>query len=214
MEQGLGAQLLNAVPEIQATITRYSCEAAVAAMMGNLGFDVSLVPAVHQRCLELASWGIVLDDAEASFVLMVLDQQGEAPDHVVLQSCLFNITVSPGQDSTCEAIVKVKVRQADGETKEMHTVHEAPTEIRALNVAIKKAIGTVTPDIVFCEDGIRRERFKYSDGHGDDIYRVHVPFENCTTKWTTVGIGVNLLEAFANAFIDGYRYAAYKGLLQ
>ncbi|MAF14296.1 MAG: hypothetical protein CMI53_05420 [Parcubacteria group bacterium] len=202
-----GSLLMNDVPD-GSVATRFQTEDYIKAMIGTIDFgDVTIGPEivtkVFHRCQELATQGVTFDEAQASFILLVLEEFGL---ELAQFKCLSGqVTVSFGEDreSICDATIKVDT----GVDEPKHVAYEDATPVRALNGALQKVVVSLADGITL--GNVVKERIPTSDG-APEVYRATITLENCTDTWTSVGVGPNLIEAFIKALLDGYRYAAYR----
>jgi 2-isopropylmalate synthase len=148
-----------------------------------LGYDLSddrdLVTRVTERVKEAEQRGYTFEAADASFELLLIEEAA----------------------STTEAIVKI---HADG-VRHVST-GEGNGPVNALDQALRAAITRAFP-VVADFDLIDFKVRLFDQGHGTDARtRVLIETSDGSTSWTTVGVGLNVIEASWEALVDGLTF--------
>lgn len=169
----------------------------------DLGFELTNddIRKVLERIKNLEWQGYTFEDADASFELMLRDVLNIKPVYFELKGfTVLTDTRNKGQINT-EASVKIKVGQ-----QILHTVSEGDGPGHALDKALRLALKPFYPAI---------ERFKLidfkvrildgTDGSGAKT-RVHAETTDGYTRWDTVGVSRNIIEAAYLAFVDSIDY--------
>jgi 2-isopropylmalate synthase len=171
-----------------------------------LGYDLSvdreLLSRVTKRVKDLEARGYTFEAADASFELLLREEvDGERPQFFEVESWRVMVESRTGSDAPGEATVKVR---AGGER--VVVTGEGNGPVNALDHALRKAIGTLYPEI----DKVELIDFKVrilDAAHGTDaVTRVLVEFTDGKTSWETCGVGANIIEASWEALVDGVTY--------
>ena len=153
--------------------------------------------------------GFQYEGAEASFRLLV---QRALPDyHPPFELVDFMVVMEKrrrrgqddGDDSLCEAMVKVSV---DGEVK--HTVAEGNGPVNALDQAMRKALLELYPRLQSVQLTDYKVRVvPQGPGGTGAVVRVLVESTDGERGWATVGASTNIVEASWQALADSLEYA-------
>ncbi|WP_193104040.1 citramalate synthase [Brachybacterium sp. FME24] len=178
-----------------------------------LGFDLTgdpdllsrLAATVKQREAE----GYSYEAADASFELLVLDELGQVPSFVQVES--WRTTSQQGRDGVLETEATVKLAgDAQGERERKVAIAEGNGPVHALDLALRAALRDRYPMI----DDFELQDFKVrilDAQHGTDATtRVLVRTSGRGLEFQTVGVGPNLIEASWEAIFDAYTYGLYK----
>ena len=170
-----------------------------------LGFDLSdrdLAARVTERVKAREADGYTYEAADASFELLLLDELGQAPDFFeVLSWRVFTAGGGLNSDTDTESTVKVRARGAD-----LRVVGEGNGPVNALDQAVRKALTPAYP--VVDQFQLIDYRVRILDqGHGTDaVVRVLIETTDSRRNWTTVGVGMNVIEASFEALFEAYTY--------
>lgn len=168
------------------------------------GIDISnneLVVGVLNDIKELENRGFSYEAAEASVAMMLkrLQPNYSAPFELID----FSTTIQhrQGRGLFVEAMVKVKV---NGEV--LHTAAEGNGPVNALDLALRKALTPVYPQITTFHLADFKVRILDSSEGTEAITRVLIDTHNDTKRWSTVGASANIIEASWQALIDSIEY--------
>ncbi|QYY35426.1 citramalate synthase [Ruficoccus sp. ZRK36] len=146
--------------------------------------------------------GYEYEAADASFRLMLARFLKNKPDHFeVIHYRVIDVHGEWKDELTSEASVKLRI---NGEV--YHTVAEATGPVGALDLAIRRALEQVYPQI----SSVRLMDFKVRilDGKqgADSIIRVQIESTDGEKIWGTVGASDDIIEASWEALLDSYEY--------
>jgi len=186
-------------------ISELSGRANVVSKAGEPGFE-NIDAATVARVVELIKAkeheGFAYEAAEASAALLV---RRMSPGYRAPFSLLdFRVIVHRrGEHGSAEATIKLKV-----EDQETHTAAEGDGPVHAFDRALRKALHPHFPFV----KGVQLEDYKVrilnSNCGTAAITRVLIDWhDGSTRRWSTVGAGVNILEATWLALADGFEYA-------
>ena len=146
--------------------------------------------------------GYEYEAADASFRLMLARFLKNKPDHFeVIHYRVIDVHGEWKDELTSEASVKLRI---NGEV--YHTVAEATGPVGALDLAIRRALEQVYPQI----SSVKLTDFKVRilDGKqgADSIIRVQIESTDGNEIWGTVGASDDIIEASWEALLDSYEY--------
>ncbi|MEO1249801.1 MAG: alpha-isopropylmalate synthase regulatory domain-containing protein, partial [Pseudomonadota bacterium] len=106
-----------------------------------------------------------------------------------------------------ESEARVRVRVGN---EEMHTVADGNGPVNALDRALRKALEPIYPALTdMCLVDYRVRILKASDASGA-MPRVQIDSMNGDgTRWSTVGVSTNIIEASFNALDDSFTYKLF-----
>lgn len=145
--------------------------------------------------------GFAFEGADASFEILILDTLGKKPYYFdVLGFRVIGDTTIKG-DTITEASIKIKIND-----EIIHTVSEGDGPVNALDMALRKALTVIYPQI----NNFRLNDFKVrildsADGTGAQV-RVNIESTDGINKWDTVGVSENIIEASYKAIVDSIYY--------
>ncbi len=175
---------------------------AKAQQMGlRLEKDSPLVRQVLREIKELEAEGYEFEGAEGSFELLLRKRAGEY--RKLFDVLHIRVVVEKRNGETvAEATMKLKVN----DTIE-HTVAEGDGPVHALDGALRKALERHYPEL----KDIRLTDFKVRvvDVRAGTAAKVRVLLESADkdgTKWTTIGVSTNIIEASWQALCEGIEY--------
>lgn len=159
--------------------------------------------AVVARIKELEDQGYAFEGAEASVNILARKVSGEHRPYFQLHG--FKVAIDKrddGREPDCEATVKVEV---GGRIE--HTAATGDGPVNALDVALLKALTIFYPNLV----GVELIDYKVrvlagSEAGTASVVRVVVEMTDGTSKWSTVGVSTNIIEASYEALVDAYEY--------
>lgn len=161
----------------------------------------SAVVGVLNSVKELENRGFSFEAAEASVAMMIRRQQPNYVPPFKLVDFFTNIEHRQGRGLFAEAMVKVEV---NGER--IHTAAEGNGPVNALDIALRKALTSVYPQITTFHLADFKVRILDSDKGTGAITRVLIDTATDTERWSTVGASSNLIEASWQALVDSFEY--------
>jgi len=172
----------------------------------------SLVDLVKQQEFD----GYAYDSAEASFEVLARKTLGSIPQYFSLQR--FSVTDERRYNAAStlvtesEASIKVKIGKDT-----LHTVSEGNGPVNALDKSLRKALIKHYPIIENLYLSDYRVRILMPQNATAAVTRVLIESgtkENPDTKWSTVGVSANIIDASYNALRDSYVYYSMKNNIQ
>lgn len=159
--------------------------------------------AVVARIKELENQGYAFEGAEASVNLLARKVSGEHRPYFQLHG--FKVAIDKrddGREPDCEATVKVEV---GGRIE--HTAATGDGPVNALDVALLKALTIFYPNLF----GVELIDYKVrvlagSEAGTASVVRVVVEMTDGASKWSTVGVSTNIIEASYEALVDAYEF--------
>jgi 2-isopropylmalate synthase len=156
--------------------------------------------AVLARVKEKEARGFSYEGAEASVALLMRrEEPGYAAPFELVD---YKVLAHRGEGGAyADAAIKVRVKGVV-----VHTAAEGEGPVRALDLALRKALAAAYPEI----EGVRLEDYKVRilDGRAGTsaVTRVLVESGDGARRWTTVGASASILEASWTALADGIEY--------
>lgn len=173
-----------------------------------LGFQISPdTPELKKILAQIKSLeheGYEFEAAEASLALLIrrILYKKELPFSIEAYHVSIRRT---GEDSICEATIKVKVGE-----KIAHTVAEGDGPVNALDGALRLALQCFFPEL----EKVRLTDYKVRilEGLAGTAAKTRVLVESSdgVNEWGTVGVSANIIEASMQALIDSMEYALLK----
>lgn len=158
-----------------------------------------------QRIKQLEHEGYQFEAAEASFELILREEQGTyKPFFEVLDS---RVNVSYDQDGHNRADVMLKV-VVDGEIE--HTAADGIGPVHALNRALKKALVRFYPELNSVKLTDYKVRVLNEQEGTRSKVRVLIESSDGENTWSTVGVSANIIEASWQALRDSLNYRLLK----
>ncbi|MEM8916955.1 MAG: alpha-isopropylmalate synthase regulatory domain-containing protein, partial [Pseudomonadota bacterium] len=183
------------------------------AQLSDMGIDAnpddsrlgSLVELVKQREFD----GFAYDGALASFEMLARRRLGQVPEFFELLR--FSVTDERRYNARghliAESEARVKVRIGN---EEMHTVAEGNGPVNALDCALRKALEPVYPVLKDMRLVDYRVRILKQGDASAAMPRVQIDSMNGDgTRWSTVGVSTNIIEASFNALDDSFAYKLF-----
>jgi 2-isopropylmalate synthase len=157
---------------------------------------------------EREALGFAYEAAGASFELMARRILGGVPDYFTVERFKVNVERrynAVGQLTTvAEAIVKVKVGDEN-----LISAGEGNGPVNALDVALRKDLGKYQKYIEGLE--LTDYRVRILNGGTEAVTRVLIESQDETgTRWTTVGVSPNIIDASFQALMDSIVYKLVK----
>ena len=147
--------------------------------------------------------GYAYEGADASFVLLAKRVLGQMPHYFDVER--YHVGVERRLNAigqlvaVADATVKVKI---DGET--LISAAEGNGPVNALDVALRKDLGRYQQFIDHVE--LLDYRVRVFQGGTDAVTRVLIESGDGETRWSTVGVSSNIIDASFEALIDSINY--------
>jgi 2-isopropylmalate synthase len=150
--------------------------------------------------------GFQFEGAEASFELLMLKAMGKLKHYFSVTAYRVIDTLRESdQEPVSEATIRVKV---GGRIE--HTASDGNGPVNALDSALRKALVSFYPqigDVKLCDYKVRV--LPASQGT-DSVIRVLVESGDNESRWGTVGVSSNVIDASYQALADAFLYKLYK----
>jgi 2-isopropylmalate synthase len=161
------------------------------------------------RIKELESMGYQFEAAEGSFELIAREMLGQFVEPFDVLG--FRVTEEKRENGAVFSEATIKVREYDVVE---HTAAEGDGPVNALDNALRKALIKFYPSLA----EVKLEDFKVRvldgrDGTGAKV-RVLIESSDGVSRWGTVGVSANIIEASWLALIDGLKYKLMKEKLK
>jgi 2-isopropylmalate synthase len=175
------------------------------------GFDVDYsnpaVKAVLEKVKHLESIGFQYEGAEASFQLLMEEALNGKVSHFSLQA--FRVSdekINAAEPPLSEATVRIV--GPDG--AEQHTVAQGNGPLNALDLALRKALLPYYPNLELLE--LYDYKVRVLGGAEGTMATVRVLIESGDhdSRWGTVGVSENVIEASWQALVDSIEFKLYK----
>jgi 2-isopropylmalate synthase len=166
-----------------------------------------VVKAVLEKVKQLENAGFQYEGAEASFELLMQEAlHGKVHYFRLLGFRVSDEKSKPDEPPLSEATVMIE--GPDGSVE--HTVAQGNGPLNALDGALRKALRPFYPQLGDLELLDYKVRV-LGDGHGTDAtVRVLIESGDGDSKWGTVGVSPNVIEASWQALVDSIDYKLYK----
>ncbi len=174
-----------------------------------LGIDVNSYDAETRKVIkqikELENQGLQFEGADASLELFLRKAFGQYKEFFQLKNLKIILEKNEDEEITAEAMIKI----AAGE-KTFHTATEGDGPVNALDNSLRKALVEMYPNIN--EMHLSDYKVRVLNGNKGTAARVRVLIESSdkTTKWSTVGVSENIIEASWQAIVDSINYMLMK----
>ena len=171
-----------------------------------LGFELSPdapeTRTITARVKELENQGYEYEAAEASLALLIRGILDHNPELLFTVDSYHVSMRSNGQNSVCEATVKVRVGD-----RVHHTVAEGDGPVNALDGALRSALAKSFPQLKKVE--LTDYKVRILDGVAGTAAKTRVLITSSDGKrdWGTVGVSENIITASLQALVDGIEYA-------
>ena len=177
-----------------------------AAELGfKLAPDAPETRAITTKVKELESNGYEYEAAEASLALLIRGVLDHNPELLFTVDSYHVSMRSNGQESICEATVKVRVGD-----QTHHTVAEGDGPVNALDGALRSALGKSFPALK--KITLTDYKVRILDGVAGTAAKTRVLITSTDGKaeWGTVGVSENIITASLQALVDSMEYALLK----
>ncbi|MDR2488494.1 MAG: citramalate synthase [Desulfovibrio sp.] len=196
-------------------LTELAGRSNIVSMARRFGFhldkDEPVVKGLLTELKQKASFGYDYAAAEASVELLLLRKLGRRGARDFFKLIQFRVLESkrsPDKTPLSEATVSLEVEGAVE-----HTAAYGDGPVNALDNALRKALSGFYPRL----NGMRLVDFKVRVLTATDAYkgtgslvRVLIESADQNSKWVTVGVSPNIIEASWQALIDSVNYKLYK----
>ena len=173
-----------------------------------LGYDIKNetpeLKTILNRVKELEHGGYEFEAAEGSLALLI--RKALRHEHAPFKVDAYHVSMRrDGQDSTCEATVKVRVGE-----KRAHTVADGDGPVNALDAALRAALTRFFP--VLEKVQLTDYKVRILDTATGTAAKTRVLLQTTDGKdyWSTVGVSENIVEASLQALVDSLEYALLK----
>ncbi len=170
-----------------------------------LNGDKALLKKVVDQVKSLEHEGYQFDSAEASFELILRRQMGEFTPFFNVLDSRIHVSYSEEGHNMADAMLKVSV---EGEIE--HTAADGVGPVNALNNALRKALLRFYPelkDVKLIDYKVRVLNEK--DGTRSKV-RVLIESGDGSSRWSTVGVSQNIIEASWQALRDSFNYKLFQ----
>lgn len=174
------------------------------------GYDIDYsnpaVKAVLEKVKKLENIGFQYEGAEASFQLLIEEALHGKVSHFKLKS--FRVSdekIHTDEPMLAEATVKLEL--PDGTVA--HTVAQGNGPLNALDLALRKALMPFFPALASVELHDFKVRVLGSHDGTDAVVRVLIESGDDETRWGTVGVSSNVIEASWQALVDSIEYKLF-----
>lgn len=156
---------------------------------------------ILQRLKDLESQGYQFEAAEASFELLMRQALGQRPGLFEIKG--FQVHCHKTAEETVNSLATVKV-MVNGE--DILQAAEGNGPVSALDAALRKALTNFYPAIA--QFYLTDYKVRILDGGAGTSAKTRVLVEssNGLTRWTTVGVSSNILDASYQAVVEGLEY--------
>ncbi len=175
------------------------------------GVDIDSTDPVARKIVDevkrLESIGFQYEGAEASFELLM--QKALHQEINFFELIRFRVTTynsSEGEEAMSEATVMIKA--PDGTLE--HTAAQGNGPLNALDLALRKALRRYYPEIDRMHLLDYKVRVLGSGADTDATVRVLIESGDAESKWGTVGVSQNVIDASWHALVDSVTYKLYK----
>jgi len=161
---------------------------------------------ILEKIKELENKGFQFEGAEASFELLMLRAMGQLKQFFHITA--FRVIDTLRESDQCpvsEATIKVKV---GGRVEHMAADGNGP--VNALDRAMRKALISFYPQLADIKLLDYKVRVLPSSQGTDSIIRVLVETGDEDSRWGTVGVSSNVVDASYQALADAFTYKLYK----
>jgi len=155
----------------------------------------------------LESQGFSFEAADATVAMMLKRQQPGYHPPFELIDFSVNVEHRQGRGIFAEATVKVRVKTEPDQPGEVfHTAAEGNGPVHALDLALRKALTPLYPELSEFHLADYKVRILDGDNGTAATTRVLIDTQNGTQRWSTVGASANIIEASWRALADSVEY--------
>ncbi|HHW60836.1 MAG TPA: citramalate synthase [Syntrophomonadaceae bacterium] len=174
-----------------------------------LNLDINSYDAETRRVMkeikELENEGFQFEGADASLELLLRKAFGQHADFFQLNNLKIIIEKQEDNHSTAEAVIKVTVGE-----QTFHTAAEGEGPVNALDNSLRKALTEVYPEVA--DMHLADYKVRVLNGKEGTAAKVRVLIDSADpySKWSTVGVSENIIEASWQALVDSINYLLFK----
>ncbi|WP_428100164.1 citramalate synthase [Candidatus Rariloculus sp.] len=174
----------------------------------DIDYSNPAVKTILHRVKHLESVGYQYEGAEASFELLIQEALGGTRVHHfrLISFRVSDEKLDAGEPPLSEATVKIE--GPDGRIE--HTVAQGNGPLNALDRALRKALTPFYPELNELELLDYKVRVLGGGEGTQATVRVLIESGDSESKWGTVGVSANVLEASWQALVDSIEYKLYK----
>ena len=189
-------------------VSEMSGKAGIIKKLDDMGIEPTeeRVALVLDRIKEMEGQGYQFEAADASLELLIRKICGVGKTPFAIPA--FRIYIDEIGDSEIKSEASIKVVDSNGNME--HTASDGDGPVDAINNAMKKALSKFFPEI----DALRLIDYKVRvlDERAATAapVRVMIRTTDGRSKWTTVGVSTNVIEASLIALVDSMEYAVTK----
>ncbi len=188
--------------EMRILVSDLSGQGNLLSKAEEFGLDVSRTEALRvlDEIKRLENEGFVFEGAEASVAIRL---HRAKPDYKPIFTLIdFTVLVSERNGyPLSQAMVKIDI---DGDI--VHTAADGNGPVNALDLALRKALIPRYPQISEFQLADYKVRIPDSNNGTAAMTRVLIDTQNRETRWSTVGAGVNIIQASWLAMVDSVEY--------
>ena len=185
-------------------VSELSGRGNLLSMVEEIGMDRTNpedLAGVLQEVKRLEHQGFSFEGAEASVeMLLRRSRPGYRPPFEMLDFVVL-VEHRNGQGGFCQATIKVRTGN-----QVFHSAAEGNGPVNALDLALRKALTPVYPDVVGFDLADYKVHMLSGERGTGATTRVLVDMQNRTHRWTTVGASTNIIVASWMALADAVEY--------
>ncbi len=189
--------------EMRILVSDLSGQGNLLSKAEEFGLDVSRDEAIKvlDEIKRLEADGFVFEGAEASVAIRLHRAKPDYKPIFKLIDFLVMVEDRLGRGPIAEAMVKIDV---DGDV--FHTAAEGNGPVNALDLALRKALVPIYPQIADFQLADYKVRILDSASGTAAITRVLIDTQSGTKRWSTVGAGTDIIRASWLALVDSVEY--------
>jgi 2-isopropylmalate synthase len=162
--------------------------------------------AILAQLKDLEASGFQFEGAEASFELLMHKAMGDWKERFVVERARVVSNFADLRGSNwAEAVIKVRL--PDGSSA--HAVAEGNGPVNALDKAIRQALSAYYPELASVELHDFKVRLLDERTKTAAVTRVLIESGDGRSRWGTVGVSANVIEAAWSALVDSLEYALF-----
>ena len=157
------------------------------------------IPQIIKYIKDFENQGFTYENADASFEIMLLRKLKKMPKYFDIMGfrVMTDTTKSVDDKFNSEASVKIKVGK-----EIIHTVSEGDGPVHSIDMALRKALRPIYPDIKAFKLSDFKVRTLDSAGGTASKVRVQIETSDGYNRWDTVGVSDNVVEASYLGLVD------------
>ena len=161
---------------------------------------------ILQKIKALEYNGYYFEGAEASLQLLIERMRGIYKPPFTLETARVVIELLPDREPITEATVRIRVGD-----REIHTASAGNGPVNALDLALRKALRNIYPQLEDVKLVDYKVRVLESTRGTAAKVRVLIESAGNSRRWGTVGASTNIIEASWNALVDSLGYYLFNG---